>query len=1024
MLSILLISLVFLSYFIFVYLNQEKNKKVVENKVPLSLISIIIVSTVIKMLIAPFLDGYSVDMGTYISWMDRAAQGLNGFYAENYFCDYPPLFIMMFGFLGAIKNLLFSQPSTEISHFFVKMVGIIFDGLITYEILKIYVKHFKKTAHPLFAIFLCVLPAFIYNSAVWGQTDSVSAYFLILTFRMLLDDRLELTALIFTISALLKPQAFLFAPIIAVLFIKSENVIFIKDEIILKGLNRGTRVLLNLVLTFVFALALMSIVMMPFRGGMPDLPFLIGKYAETFSSYNYASLNVFNLFNMLGGSFVDINRSFLFLSFGTWGWIFMSAVIIFGCVAVYFNKDKAKTYLIVSVYLLAIVMLGSKMHERYWFSVMVFGFIYYAISGEKKLFAIFTALSISYFYNLHYAILMLNNSKDAFLEPVMTIFSVVNLSILVYLIHYIYNGIEKKVFFTKKINWDFKNFNLKTDIIVVAVITVVYGVLAFYNLGSTKMPQTFVSLDRGDAIDFAFDEIKELESAKYFIGHGLRTYELSYSSDGILYTPVLFDGKEEFEPYVFSWQMNRLSGVKAKYFRLLSKENSSESSAFFGDFAFYESGKAEPVKYEAVIHSPNQNATYLSDEYDTVPEIPSFENSFYFDEIYHGRTAYEYKEGLRVYETTHPPLGKLIIMLGLNIFGINMFGFRFMGVLAGIILIPAFFLLAKRLLKNSLAAYFTTFIYTFDFMHLSHSRITSIDIYVVLFVVLAYYFMLLFYENYIENGLKSKTVLFLGLSGAFFGCASAVKWTGIYSGFGLLIIYVFAILKYLKQDKRSILSLLGWSSLLFAVVPALIYYFSYFNYFSGFGKEFNLGNFWESQLSIFRYHSQLTEGHPFSSPWYEWILNLRPIWMFSQSNLPEGAKYTKTIATFGNIFVFWGGLSSLIYLVCKCAREKFANFDTTLLFVFSGFFMQLLPWIFVTRATFIYHVFPMIPFIALAIGYYVNESIIKKEKSFTLPLAFAGLTFVIFIMYYPVLTGNAVNKDYLSWLKILPKWSF
>ena len=1080
MLSTLIVSIIFLSFFIFVYLNQERNKKIVKNEMPVSLILIIIASTIIKMIIAPYLEGYSVDMSTYVSWMDRAGQGLNGFYAEDYFCDYPPLFIIMFGALGFVKNLIFSQPSTEVSYFFVKMVGIIFDGLIAYEILKIYICYFKKNSYLLFAVFLVVLPAFFFNSVVWGQTDSVSAYFLILTFRMLLTDKLELTALFFTISALLKPQSFLFAPIIATLFIKSENVIFLKKY--LKS-DKWLKILFNLGLTFASSIVLMAIVIMPFRGGVPDLPFLIGKYAETFSSYNYASLNVFNLFNMFGGSFIDMYESFLFLNFAAWGWIFMSVAIISACIAVYITKDKTKIYLIIAAYLFAVVMLGVKMHERYWFAVVIFGFIYYIISGEKKLFFIFTGLSISYFCNLNYALSMLRNSKDVILEPVMVIFSIANLSILVYLIHYIYNSIGKESeqilnkskicsdsgkslqqshevlqtdFFSRsrrhgyksgKKVWSYKAYSIKTDIIVVGIITVFYGVLAFYNLGSTKMPQTFVKLNRGDTIDFVFDDIKEINTVKYFIGHGLRSYDLSYSEDGISYTSVSISDKDDHQPYVFSWQMSELLDVKAKYFKLTTKESSTEKSAFFGDFIFYEKknpltdyhdlkGELIPVLYQAKITSQNnENADYLSDEYYTVPEIPSFENSFYFDEIYHGRTAYEYKSGLPVYETTHPPLGKLIISIGINIFGVNMFGFRFMGVLAGIMLIPVFFLLAKRLLKNSLAAYFTTFIYTFDFMHLSHSRISSIDIYVVLFVVAAYYFMLLFYENYLSDGLRVKTIAFLGLAGIFFGCAAAVKWTGIYSGFGLLVIYVFAVVKSFIQNKKeafaysktNLLPLLGWSVLLFAALPALIYYYSYFNYFSGFLKEFNFENFYDSQLYIFNYHSKLTEGHPFSSPWYEWILNLRPIWMFSQSNLPENAEYTKTIATFGNMFLFWGGLCSLIYMLCKCVKEKFSGFSSfnpAMLFVFSGFFMQMLPWVLVTRATFIYHFFPMIPFISIAIGYYVNENIIKKGKTPALAITFAALVFVVFIMYYPVLTGNIVNNNYLSWLKILPRWSF
>lgn len=41
-------------------------------------------------------------------------------------------------------------------------------------------------------------------------------------------------------------------------------------------------------------------------------------------------------------------------------------------------------------------------------------------------------------------------------------------------------------------------------------------------------------------------------------------------------------------------------------------------------------------------------------------------NSSYFDEIYHARTALEHIENIYPYEITHPPLGKLIIGIGIT----------------------------------------------------------------------------------------------------------------------------------------------------------------------------------------------------------------------------------------------------------------------------------------------------------------------------------------------------------------------
>ena len=74
-----------------------------------------------------------------------------------------------------------------------------------------------------------------------------------------------------------------------------------------------------------------------------------------------------------------------------------------------------------------------------------------------------------------------------------------------------------------------------------------------------------------------------------------------------------------------------------------------------------------------------QGGGALTDEPETVPLEATYENSTYFDEIYHARTAYEHILGLEPYENTHPTLGKLLISLGIRAFGMNPFGWRFMG---------------------------------------------------------------------------------------------------------------------------------------------------------------------------------------------------------------------------------------------------------------------------------------------------------------------------------------------------------
>ena len=100
-----------------------------------------------------------------------------------------------------------------------------------------------------------------------------------------------------------------------------------------------------------------------------------------------------------------------------------------------------------------------------------------------------------------------------------------------------------------------------------------------------------------------------------------------------------------------------------------------------------------------------QDPTALLDEQYTCVGEPGWYTGTYFDEIYHARTAYEHLHGQRPYETTHPPLGKLLMAVGIAIFGMTPFGWRFAGAFIGVLMLPALYLMTKQLLhRRSLAA--------------------------------------------------------------------------------------------------------------------------------------------------------------------------------------------------------------------------------------------------------------------------------------------------------------------------------
>ena len=225
----------------------------------------------------------------------------------------------------------------------------------------------------------------------------------------------------------------------------------------------------------------------------------------------------------------------------------------------------------------------------------------------------------------------------------------------------------------------------------------------------------------------------------------------------------------------------------------------------------------------------------------------------------------------------------------------------------------------------------------------------------------------------------------------------------------------------------------------FVLVPAVIYLLSYLPFVDN-SHPGLFDRMLTNQTSMFNYHSGLEATHPYSSSWYQWPTMVRPIWYYS-GYLTDAVK--EGISAFGNPVVWWIGILAFIYILYLLIRnnaflcsltghtqtECSTDTATTLsrreyhaaAFLVVGYLAQYLPWFFVTRITFIYHYFPSTPFVVLMIVYSLMQ--LKKRVSnrtfAVICCAYAVLAFGLFLLFYPVLSGQPVDVDfvvkYLRW---------
>lgn len=563
----------------------------------------------------------------------------------------------------------------------------------------------------------------------------------------------------------------------------------------------------------------------------------------------------------------------------------------------------------------------------------------------------------------------------------------------------------------------------KLDIIPVLLLTLSYAAIAFWNLGDMQNPQTFYRFEKGSQrIIVDIGEARQVSTIVHYTGnfHSDSGYTLETSADGMSWTRQ--EDLRQDHAKTFHWFFNKFEdgAVELRYLRITAQRTPME----LGELILLD---PEGVRIPSDDFETTQGAGLLFDEWQLMPEESTYMNSTYFDEIYHARTAYEHIHGIRPYENTHPPLGKILIGIGIRLFGMTPFGWRFIGTLLGVLMVPIMYIFIKNLFGTRLAAVSGTLLFSFDFMHYVQTRIATIDTYGVFFTILMYYFMYRFISSDFRDR-PAKQLIPLALCGISFGLGIASKWTAFYAAAGLVVLYViYIVLQGLALCREGLAGhfagrlvvILLVSIVFFVAVPAAIYCLSYIPYAKGMGEPLSLSLVWENQVSMFNYHAGVDAEHSYSSRWWMWIFDIRPI-LYYLEYPAEG--FRSSFGAFLNPIVCWGGLCAILALLWRQIRRRG---DGVSLFILIGYAAQLVPWMFISRITFAYHYFPSMVFLVLALCYTVDglAKAVPKGKYFAYSLCGAGIA--LFALFFPVLTGLTVPNWYgRMFLKWFPSWPF
>ena len=429
---------------------------------PLFAVVGLVLAFLVRLFIAWRVDGYQVDVNCFIAWgSTMASSGPGAFYSATSFCDYPPAYMLVLGLNELVARGLTglfggTLPSLLRREVLIKLLPMLSDlGMagLTYRVSREH--RMSREQSGLLCLLVAFCPALICNSAAWCQVDAVLCLLLALTVWLALRHRWDLLMPIYMLAVLCKPQALMAGPL-GLLALACEFMpgLARRDEA-----EAGTKCpffalpdrsrLRGMLIGLGGALGVAVVIVLPFALGQGGLSWLIDRYAETLSSYPYATVNTANLYYLFGGNWSALELTAhwgvclvlcavcagwgvwhglalrrekapfawlepvlmaafaLFFLLGaclgwSWGTVGTGAMVLAFAVTMplFLRSGRMETLPLMGALLfLLLYVLGIKMHERYLFPALILLAMAFAVHRDLRVLALLALLSCTMLVN-------------------------------------------------------------------------------------------------------------------------------------------------------------------------------------------------------------------------------------------------------------------------------------------------------------------------------------------------------------------------------------------------------------------------------------------------------------------------------------------------------------------------------------------------------------------------------------------------------------------------------------------------
>ena len=357
------------------------------------LIVITLAGLAVRLFFAPA-PGHVLDLDVFAHWATAAADNPWNRVYEATDANYPPAAVYFFEFTGRIYRALgHLDGNSEVLRVLNKLPAILFDcigAVIAYLMARRFAPHRSALIG---AAFIALNPALIYDSAYWGQNDSIAAVSALATLYCVQRQWRIAAWIVLAFAVLNKPPVIVLAP----LFVLEAVVVrdAIERAVRVRGMALG--LLGALVFTYAISLPLYTQV-----SPIDVFSRLLSWYQVGSSLYPYNSANGFNIYAFSSEFFKSDNAIFLFLPLKYWADLFFIGIAAYIYRRYALRPDERGLVEASFLLMLGFFLILTEMHERYLIYALVIVPVLAAIERGYLISA--AILTLTEWLNLEYSL--------------------------------------------------------------------------------------------------------------------------------------------------------------------------------------------------------------------------------------------------------------------------------------------------------------------------------------------------------------------------------------------------------------------------------------------------------------------------------------------------------------------------------------------------------------------------------------------------------------------------------------------